>query len=193
MTGQLRDLDRFLWYLLVTTLTASIAQSQGFLVGALFMSDASTAVFLGPITTVPIMLFGGFFVRIKFIPNYLKIFGHLSYLRYSFELMLMIIYGMDRCHLDPEMLNLNQTEPEWKGMANMLLGEGSDKFVDEFAKSLGGVYNAKSGKKYRSTILNQYDIEEENFIPYLIILILFYLIFQSITYATIVKKIGKRD
>ncbi|KAF7490470.1 ATP-binding cassette sub-family G member 1 [Sarcoptes scabiei] len=152
MTGQLRDLDRFLWYLLVTTLTASIAQSQGFLVGALFMSDASTAVFLGPITTVPIMLFGGFFVRIKFIPNYLKIFGHLSYLRYSFELMLMIIYGMDRCHLDPEMLNLNQTEPEWKGMANMLLGEGSDKFVDEFAKSLGGVYNAKSGKKYRSTI-----------------------------------------
>lgn len=190
MTGQMYDMKRFILFTLISILVSFTAQSQGLLIGALFMSNASAAVFLGPISSVPIMLFGGFFVRLTTIPSYLKIFGYTSYLRYSFELMLMSIYGLNRCILDPEMLKQNiSSKPEWIDMATMVLGDDTEQVVESFSKAMGGVYDPNNGYKYQSTILTQFNVNEDYFYPYFFILFAFIFVIRVVTYFIVVQKI----
>lgn len=57
-------------------------------------------VFLGPISTIPLVLFSGFFANLKDIPVYLKWLPYMSYVKYSFEATMISIYGLDRPKLD---------------------------------------------------------------------------------------------
>lgn len=50
-----------------------------------YMFWFQNAVFIGPITTIPIFLFAGFFVTLKAVPAYLRWVSWLSYARYSFQ------------------------------------------------------------------------------------------------------------
>lgn len=61
-------------------------------------------VFLGPISTIPMVLFSGFFANLDDIPYYLKWLPYMSYLRYGFEASMISIYGLNRpklyCNID---------------------------------------------------------------------------------------------
>ena len=53
-------------------------------------------MFLGPVAMIPIILFSGFFLTLKAIPSYLSWISDLSYARYSFEGMMLSVYGNGR-------------------------------------------------------------------------------------------------
>lgn len=55
---------------------------------------------MGPTLSVPIMMFAGFGVRLKDLPDYLYWGSYVSYLRYGLEGFIGAIYGMDRPMLD---------------------------------------------------------------------------------------------
>lgn len=59
-----------------------------------------TGVFIGPVLSVPTVLFSGFFVNFSALPTYLKPLPYVSYLRYSFEGAMITIYGYDRKNLE---------------------------------------------------------------------------------------------
>ncbi|KAG5876273.1 hypothetical protein JTB14_013010 [Gonioctena quinquepunctata] len=98
ITSQPLDATRFGMVLGASILTALVSQSFGLLVGAAFNLEGG--VFLGPIATIPMVLFSGFFANLEDIPYYIKWLPYMSYLKYGFEANMIAIYGLGRKKLE---------------------------------------------------------------------------------------------
>ena len=101
MTDQPKDGSRYTQYVAITILTCLVAQSIGLLLGAV-APNVPTAVFVAPVTGIPVLLFSGFFVSFDTIPKYMQWLTYVSFARYSWEGMIVAIYGNNRGALSCE-------------------------------------------------------------------------------------------
>ncbi|XP_060651547.1 ATP-binding cassette sub-family G member 1 isoform X1 [Drosophila nasuta] len=118
LTSQPMELERISMFVLICVLNSLVAQSLGLLIGA--GMNIETGVFLGPVTTIPTILFSGFFVNFDTIPAYLQWVTYVSYVRYGFEGAMVSIYGMDRAKLHCNEIYCHHRVPkkflEWMSM-----------------------------------------------------------------------------
>lgn len=83
LTSQPMEIHRIAMFVFICVLTSLVAQSLGLLIGAGL--SVESGVFLGPVASIPTVLFSGFFVTFNTIPGYLKWLTWVSYVRYGFE------------------------------------------------------------------------------------------------------------
>ncbi|XP_065563370.1 ATP-binding cassette subfamily G member 4-like isoform X1 [Artemia franciscana] len=113
LSDQPQDTSRFFMFLGICVMLSLVSQSSGFAIGAAVKLEA--AIFLGPITTIPLLLFSGFFVTLEDIPYYLQWVSYITYVRYGFEGSLLAIYGNDR-----PMLNCNESYCHYRAPVKIL-------------------------------------------------------------------------
>lgn len=94
MSGQPSDANRFCLFLLSAVLLSLVSQSIGQLIGA--GSDVQKGVYLASVTSIPTLLFCGYFITMSTIPSYLQWLSYCSYARYTFQSIMLGLYSMDR-------------------------------------------------------------------------------------------------
>lgn len=77
------EIQRIAMFVSICVLTSFVSQSFGLLIGAGL--SVESGVFIGPVASIPTILFSGFFVTFDTIPSYLKWLTWVSYVRYGFE------------------------------------------------------------------------------------------------------------
>ncbi|XP_074600416.1 ATP-binding cassette sub-family G member 4-like [Brevipalpus obovatus] len=108
MTGQIASQWRFALFTLLCCLISMLSQSIGLLIGAICVHDVNQAVFIAPITAIPVLLFCGFFVRTSIMSKYIKPLSYCSYMKFAFEAMVAVIYGFNRCVSDSGLSSVNR-------------------------------------------------------------------------------------
>jgi len=88
---------RYAYFLGVNILCCFIAQGLGFLIGGLCVNSFSMRITLSSIVLLFSLLFSGFFVKLSVMNTFTKLITYLSFIRFSFESLLIIIYGKNRC------------------------------------------------------------------------------------------------
>lgn len=104
------EVDRILKFVFICVLTSLVSQSIGLLTGAGL--SVESGVFMGPVATIPTILFSGFFVNFNTIPSYLQWLTYVSFVRYGFEGAMISIYGMNRQKLECEQMYCHYRNPQ---------------------------------------------------------------------------------
>ncbi len=92
------SLERFSMVLGITIWLSLIGQGIGLFFGALFSPEV--AAYFAPISSMPLLLFSGLFLKLSAVPTYLSWINYLSFVRYCFEGYILSIYGYDRPPLE---------------------------------------------------------------------------------------------
>ncbi|XP_018057830.1 PREDICTED: ATP-binding cassette sub-family G member 4-like [Atta colombica] len=96
MTGQPMEYDRFLQTWSVCLLITIIGQTFGILTGTAFGTELG--IFLIPATSISLLLFSGFFLKLNEMSIYLQPLSFVSFFRYAFEGIMQAVY-LDRPNL----------------------------------------------------------------------------------------------
>ncbi|EGI67878.1 ATP-binding cassette sub-family G member 1 [Acromyrmex echinatior] len=97
MSGQVPESKRFGLYMLMCLVISLVGQTIGFIIGCSLKIQNS--VIFGPFAIMPFVVLSGFFVHIKDVNPYCVWLFDISFFKYGFEGILMVIYGYDRAKL----------------------------------------------------------------------------------------------
>ncbi|CAG2166748.1 unnamed protein product, partial [Oppiella nova] len=118
---------RFGLLLFISIILSFLAQSIGECTSAIYMDNQNAAVFAGGLIPLPMILFGGFLVKVERMPVYLQPLSWLSFLRFAFEALMISTYGINRCEYNYQQFlqTVNQsavTKPLWAESLPILMG-----------------------------------------------------------------------
>jgi len=96
-TNQVLQYWRFLSAFGLSVLMGIVCESMGVLIGIILSHDLVSATLVTMASSFPVLMFGGFLIKIADIPWYFKPMTYVSYTRYTFEGILAAVYGFGRC------------------------------------------------------------------------------------------------
>lgn len=184
---------RFFVYAYSLVCLSLLSQTQGLIVGAIFMNNLSASVFVGPLTITPVFLFSGFARRYSRTADYLKPFVKLSYFHHAIKTIYTALYGFGRCKCNPNDYQLDMEEIDYEDInsivkmpSSTIISPSETSLIDQNPLSTSensmkrifiGQY--KCDESFQSLVMEELDIEDKDMYTGMAVL-LSYLIFLRV-------------
>ena len=92
-----QTIDTYPGYLYLLTLAVLCAQSLGHISGIVFSANQNTAILFSIGLMISFVFVGNYLIPFKEIPRLFQYLGQLSFIKHSFESIVILNYGFDRC------------------------------------------------------------------------------------------------
>ncbi|CAG2171083.1 unnamed protein product [Oppiella nova] len=159
---------RFSVHQLVMMLLALVSHSLGLLLSAIFMNDIRASILSLTTIVTALLLFSGSLIPVRILPSYLQTLSYLSIFRLTYESMLIILYGFNRCPTLNDPLTMDSLTHEFG--VNMYHMEeclkGADSLANVTRNSLSGI-NRLVAKQNPSRILEWFDLQDRDLYVYI--------------------------
>ncbi|XP_074600694.1 ATP-binding cassette sub-family G member 1-like [Brevipalpus obovatus] len=214
LTGQIGEWWRFGMFTTVIILLSIIGQNIGLIMGAIFVGDPASAVFMAFSTLCPIFLVGGFLLRESILVWFLRPLWYASYVRYGFASIIASLYGFGRCSSEykstvqksilPRLSELIQDE-EFGCVYDQyqLNSECFDGVMRECNTTVDSLYRLGVGQQEAkfteemnqydgSFVMSYYEVNDSHFVFNIVVLVVYCLILLSINYWILLYKVKRR-
>ncbi|XP_054167692.1 ATP-binding cassette sub-family G member 1-like [Oppia nitens] len=186
ITGQAWDLWRFSIHLVVIVLLALVSHGMGLLLSAIFISNVRAALMSFAIFVVPFLLTSGALIPIRTMPGYMQTLSYLSIFRLTYEAMLIILYGFDRCPGAIQPITMDDLGHEFAvniGQLNDCL-DWSDATAN---LTTGGLkaFNRYLTGQHPSKMLDWFALRDQDLYKYIALLSIYTVIFQVLAYLAL--------
>lgn len=152
---------RFIVYAYSLICLSLLSQTQGLIVGAIFMNNLSASVFVGPLTITPVFLFSGFARRYSRTADYLKPIVKLSYFHHAIKTIYSALYGFGRCKCNPNDYQLDMEEVDYEDIGTIIKTQSSMMGASKQLDSNRVSYDlATSDDKLKQIYIGQFKCDE---------------------------------
>lgn len=209
---------RFMVYAYSLVCLSLLSQTQGLIVGAIFMRNLSASVFVGPLTITPVFLFSGYARRYSRTADYLKPLVKLSYFHHAVKTIYSALYGFGRCKCNPSDYQLGLEDIEYedinsiaKVQSSLLLGGGTDSISSSTAhllSSTGGASQTlatggaeamkqiyigqyKCDDSFQSLVMEELDIEDNDMYIGMAVLISYLILLRGVVLFLLMYKVAR--
>lgn len=196
---------RFIVYAYSLVCLSLLSQTQGLIVGAIFMNNLSASVFVGPLTITPVFLFSGFARRYSRTADYLKPLVKMSYFHHAVKTIYSALYGFGRCKCNPNDYQLDLDEIDYEdinsiGRIQSSLASGtilSESTIDSThsGSSLpaADIYIGKfrCDDSFQSLVMEELDIDDNDMYIGMIVLISYLIFLRSVVLLLLMYKVAR--
>lgn len=151
---------RFLVYAYSLVCLSLLAQTQGLIVGTIFMNSLSASVFIGPLTITPVFLFSGFSRRYSRTADYLKPFVKISYFHHAVKTIYSALYGFGRCKCNPNDYQLDMEDVDYEDINSIVKTQPSTIISTDLANSADSSYLSTNESAMKQIFIGQYRCDE---------------------------------
>lgn len=201
---------RFMVYAYSMVCLSLLSQTQGLIVGAIFMNSLSASVFVGPLTITPVFLFSGFARRYSRTADYLKPLVKLSYFHHAVKTIYTALYGFGRCKCNPGDYQLELDDVEYEDIESIArtqtsLGAagagaaaaGSDRDptagADSSLAPTRQIYigQYKCDDSFQSLVMEELDIEDHDMYFGMVILMCYLIFLRGVVLLLLKYKVAR--
>lgn len=183
---------RFIVYAYSLTCLSLLAQTQGLIVGTIFMKNLSASVFVGPLTITPVFLFSGYARRYSRMADYLKPFVKISYLHHAVKTMYSALYGFGRCKCNPNDYQLDLEDVEYEDISSIHVQSLHSSSHVELGPQKG-IYIGKfrCDETFRSIVMDDLDIEDADMYLGMLVLFSYLVLLRSVVLLLLMYKVRR--
>lgn len=197
---------RFIVYTYSLVCLSLLSQTQGLIVGTIFMNNLSASVFVGPLTITPVFLFSGYARRYSRTADYLKPLVKMSYFHHAVKTIYSALYGFGRCKCNPSDYQLDMEDIDYEDIGtiaktqtfshDILPGSGAGELGLKSEESYAPRQQVYIGQyrcddSFQSLVMEELDIEDNDMYTGMIVLISYLLVLRAVVLLLLMYKVAR--
>lgn len=184
---------RFVVYVYSLICLSLLAQTQGLIVGTVFMQNLAASVFVGPLTITPVFMFSGYTRRYNRMADYLKPLVKISYFHHAVKTVYAAIYGFGRCKCNPNDYQLDMDDIEYEDINSIHIRSISPISNPQDSSRENEVYIGKyrCDETFRSIVMEELDIEDHEMYIGMIVLLAYLIFMRGVVLVLLMFKVRR--